>query len=174
MNYKENQNKIKDSESFLERIKRFIPGYNGYVDKDNARELDTILRNAIVAKLERNKQKIINTVSNMSRNKKLFEYTNMDKIEKKNETVIAKFKTVARGYSGAFDIIKIKDDKLSKLYEFDESLLINVDRLELMFNKLVLLSSTNNDIKVVIADISDSLEALINKFDERNNILKEL
>ena len=31
---------IKSKESFLEKIKRFIPGYDGYLNRDNSRELD--------------------------------------------------------------------------------------------------------------------------------------
>ena len=49
---------IKSKESFLEKIKRFIPGYDGYLNRDNSRELDTILRNKLASLLEENKTKI--------------------------------------------------------------------------------------------------------------------
>lgn len=41
---------IKAGESWLEKIKRYIPGYDGYVNKDNMRELDTLLRNRLAEK----------------------------------------------------------------------------------------------------------------------------
>ena len=49
-------NQVKGNESFLEKMKRFIPGYDGYVNRDNSRELDTILRNQLAVQLEINKQ----------------------------------------------------------------------------------------------------------------------
>ena len=75
---------IKSKENFLEKIKRWIPGYDGYVNRDNSRELDTLLRNKLATMLEDNKTKIKNTVSNLSKNKKLFESQDIDKLDKKN------------------------------------------------------------------------------------------
>ena len=122
-------NTVKANESWLEKIKRYIPGYDGYVNKDNARELDTILRNQLAANLEGNKTRIKNTVSSLSKNGRLFETGDIDKIDKKNENCIAQFKSAARGYSGVFDVVKIKEDKLNRLYEFDSALLADVENI---------------------------------------------
>ena len=113
-NLQDNLNKIKGNESFLEKIKRIIPGYDGYVNRDNSRELDTLLRNQLALTLEQNRTKIKNTVANFSRNGKLFEASDIDKLDKKNDTVIAKFRSAARGYSGAFDVVKVKEEKLNQ------------------------------------------------------------
>jgi len=167
-------NQVQGNESFLEKIKRWIPGYDGYVNRDNARELDTILRNQLAVRLDTNKIKITNTVSNLSSAGKLFEVTNIDKIDKKNETAIAKFKSAARGYSGAFDIVKIKEDRLNQLYAFDESLLSNVENICTLFAELETASATGADIKEPIGKISAALDELILKFNERENILRAL
>lgn len=167
-------NQVKGNESFLEKIKRIIPGYDGYVNRDNSRELDTILRSQLAVQLEVNKQKISNTVSNLSANGKLFEVSSIDKIDKKNETAIAKFKTAARGYSGAFDVVKVKEDKLTMLYQFDESLLSGVQNAVALFSEMESLSSSNGDLKEVISKISVALDDLILKFAERENILSAL
>ena len=163
---------IKSRESFLEKIKRFIPGYSGYVNRDNSRELDTILRNQLATGLELNKPKIKNTVINLSRNKKLFEAADIDKIDKKNEMVIAKFRSAARGYSGAFDVVKIKEDKLNMLYEFDASLLTNVQDVGNLFTELENNSAADLNLKDSINKVSGSLDSLIKKFDERENLLR--
>jgi hypothetical protein len=167
-------NQVQGNESFLEKIKRWIPGYDGYVNRDNARELDTILRNQLAVRLDTNKVKITNTVSNLSSAGKLFEVSNIDKIDKKNETAIAKFKSAARGYSGAFDIVKIKEDRLNQLYAFDEGLLSNVENICALFAELESASATGGEIKEAVAKLSASLDELILKFNERENILRAL
>lgn len=167
-------NQVQGNESFLEKIKRWIPGYDGYVNRDNARELDTILRNQLAVRLDTNKVKITNTVSNLSSAGKLFEVSNIDKIDKKNETAIAKFKSAARGYSGAFDIVKIKEERLNQLYAFDESLLSNVENICSLFSELETASATGADIKEPISKISVVLDELILKFNDRENILRAL
>ncbi|MDD5362657.1 MAG: hypothetical protein PHN88_11030 [Ignavibacteria bacterium] len=174
MDLQSNLDRIKGNESFFEKMKRIIPGYDGYVNKDNSRELDTIIRNKLALKLETNKVKISNTVSNLSSAGRLFETAGVDKIDKKNETAIAKFKSAARGYSGAFDVVKVKEDKLAQLYGFDEALLSSVDNVCGMFDELENASKPGGDIKDVIAKIGTALDELIQKFNDRENILNVL
>lgn len=165
---------IKSKESFLEKIKRIIPGYDGYANRDNSRELDTLLRNQLAMKLEHNRIKIKNTVSNYSKNNRLFLATDIDKIEKKNDTAIAKFRSAARGYSGAFDVVKIKDEKLEQIYQFDNSLLSGVEEISVFFDSLENISEQNLDTKEAEAKVMKALNELIVKFDEREAILRTL
>ncbi len=174
MDLQSNLNQIKGKESFLEKIKRFIPGYDGYVNRDNSRELDTMLRNQLASRLETNKVKISNTVSNLSSSGRLFESSNIDKIDKKNETAIAKFKSAARGYSGAFDVVKVKEEKLAQLYGFDESLLSSVESVCGLFTELETASKSGGDIKEPVSKIGSALDDLIQKFSDRENILSAL
>jgi hypothetical protein len=164
---------IKSKESFFEKIKRIIPGYDGYVNRDNSRELDTLLRNQLAMKLEHNRKKIRDTISNFSKNNRLFQATDIDKIEKKNDTAIAKFRSAARGYSGAFDVVKIMDDKLSKIYEFDSYLLTAVEEIGVLFDNLLSVSEQNLDTTDAETKVSKALGDLIFKFDEREALLKQ-
>jgi hypothetical protein len=164
--------KIKSGESWLEKIKRYIPGYDGYVNRDNAREIDNLLRTNLAGKLEENKTLIKNTVLKLSQEGKLFETAGIEKLDKKNETAIAKFRSAARGYSGAFDISKTKEEKLNMLYDFDLSLLSAVESLK---NDFALLESKANEgIKEQSDIVSVNLDNLLKKFDEREELLRKL
>lgn len=163
---------VRSNESFLEKIKRWIPGYDGYVNRDNSRELDTMLRNKLAEMLEVNKTKIKNSVLNLSEKGNLFQTSGIEKIDKKNEEMIGKFKTASRGYSGAFDVKKIKENELNKLYEYDANMLNDVNRINKMFEDLETMSSENNDISVNIKKISFEQEAILKMFDEREMLLK--
>lgn len=162
---------VKAGESWLERIKRYIPGYDGYVNKDNMRELDTILRNSLAEKLESNKTHIKNAVLTLSQSGKLFETSNIEKLEKKNESIIAKFRSAARGYSGAFDVKKINEDTLNRLYEFDYNLLSFAENINKDFSDLE--SKAKTDIKDQIDLVSKNLDDFLEKFTERENILRQ-
>ncbi|CAN5547460.1 hypothetical protein BH10BAC5_BH10BAC5_08930 [soil metagenome] len=163
---------IRSNESFLEKIKRWIPGYDGYVNRDNSRELDTMLRNKLAQMLEVNKTKIKNTTLNLSKNGKLFLTSDIEKIDKKNELIIGKFKTASRGYSGAFDVKKIKEEELNKLYEFDMNMLNDAGKINRMFEELETMSEANNDISVNVKQISACQDSILQSFDEREMILK--
>ena len=163
---------VKANETWLEKIKRYIPGYDGYVNKDNSRELDTILRFKLANRLEENKTKLKNTVLALSRDGKLLETGDLEKLDKKNENAIAKLKSAARGYSGLFDVSKINEMKLNQLYEFDYNLLSYVENLNKGFADLETKANAKEDLKNYILQMSQSLDDLLKKFDERENILR--
>jgi hypothetical protein len=165
---------VKSKESFLERIKRFIPGYDGYVNRDNSRELDIQLRNTLAKELESNKTKLKNAVLNLSKHGKLFETDGIDRIEKRLEASAAKFRSAARGYSGAFDVAKVKEDKLNQLYEFDSGLLDKVNEIGGASSEVETNSNTNTDVKPALVKLGVQLDELLKKFDERENILRNL
>jgi hypothetical protein len=165
---------IKSKESFLEKIKRFIPGYDGYVNRDNARELDKILRDKLANMLEENKTVIKNIILDLTQSNRLFEVQNMDKLDQKNQNAIAKLRSAARGYSGAFDVVKIKDDKLHRLYEFDAGLVGYVNEINELFKELEEKIRSKDDAEQVTIQLSDRLDAFISIFNDREELLRTL
>ena len=165
---------VKSKESFLERIKRIIPGYDGYVNRDNSRELDVQLRNTLASNLDSNKTKLKNVVLNLSKNGKLFDADGIDKLDKKLENAIAKLKSAARGFSGAFDVKKIKENELNQIYQFDAEMLESVNAIGAACSEMVDNSSANSDIKQSQQKISNLLDNILQHFTERENILRTL
>ncbi len=162
---------VKSKENFLEKITRFIPGYNGYVNRDNSRELDTILRNTLATRLDTNHIKLKNVVLNLTQRGKLFESDGIDKLDKKLQLCVAKFKSAARGYSGAFDVVKVKEEKLNQLYEFDAGMFDDVENISAACTEMDTNSKSNIDIKPPMDKVGLLLDELVKLFEERENIL---
>jgi len=162
---------VKTKESFFERVKRFIPGYDGYVNRDNSRELDTLLRDKLATELDANQTKLKNTVLNLSQKGKLFETDGINRLDKKLQTAVNKFRSASRGYSGAFDVVKVKDDKLNLLYEFDANLLDGVDQVSTACAELESNSKANSDISANVDKVGELLETMVRQFDQRDGIL---
>ena len=162
---------IKSKESFLEKMKRWIPGYDGYVNRDNSRELDTLLRGKLATELDSNHTKLKNTILGLAQRGKLFESDGIDKTDKRLQGAVNKFRSAARGYSGAFDVVKVKDDKLNMLYQFDENLMNAVQQISDTCTAMENNAKTNVDIKPAVDQVNEMLDMLIKQFDERENIL---
>lgn len=165
---------VKSNESFLEKIKRIIPGYDGYVNRDNSRELDTILRKTLADSLDNNKTVLKNSVLNLSKTGKLFQTEGIDRLQNKLQEVIGKLRTAARGYSGAFDVVKIKDDKLNQIYQFDASLIDVINTLNTACNEIEMNSASNTDVTTPIQKVNELLDNFIKHFDDRESILRNL
>jgi DNA-dependent RNA polymerase auxiliary subunit epsilon len=71
-----------------------------------------------------------------------------------------------------FDVVKIKEDKLNMLYQFDSALITLVEETNTLFGELETNSNANTDIKDSVFKISYSLDNLLLKFDERENLLR--
>lgn len=162
---------VKSKENFLEKIKRWIPGYDGYVNRDNSRELDTLLRNKLAVELDSNHMKLKNTILTLAQRGKLFESDGIDKLDKRLQTAVNKFRSAARGYSGAFDVVKVKDDKLNMIYEFDANMFDEVEKISNSCTEMENNVKNNIDIKPNIDNIGTMLDMLVKQFDERENIL---
>lgn len=162
---------VKSKENFLEKITRYIPGYDGYVNRDNSRELDTMLRNALAVNLDTNHMKLKNTILSLSQKGKLFESDGIDKLDKKLQQAVAKFKAASRGYSGAFDVVKVKEDKLNQLYEFDANMFGDVESITAACTEMENNAKANSDFKAAMDKVSTLLDELIKKFDAREQIL---
>lgn len=162
---------VKSKENFFEKIKRWIPGYDGYVNRDNSRELDNMLREKLAVELDSNHMKLKNTILTLAQRGKLFESDGIDKVDKRLQTAVNKFRSAARGYSGAFDVVKVKDDKLNMLYEFDSNLLDDVQQISNTCTTMENNAKANTDIKADIEQVSVLLDTLVKQFNERENIL---
>jgi hypothetical protein len=164
-------NQVKSKENFLEKIARIIPGYNGYVNRDNSRELDTMLRNTLASKLDTNHTKLKNAILAMNQKGRLFETDGIDKLDKRLQHAVNKFRSQARGYSGAFDVVKVKDDKLNQLYEFDAGLLDDVDTIGGACAELETNANANADVKPSLDKIGSLLDEILKQFEQRETIL---
>jgi len=164
-------NQVKSKENFLEKITRIIPGYDGYVNRDNSRELDTLLRNTLAVKLDGNHMKLKNSVLNLSQKGKLFETAGIDKLDKKMQQAVNKFRSAARGYSGAFDVVKVKQDKLDQVYQFDANLLDHVENISNACTEMENNTREGVDIKPSVDKTGLLLDTLIKQFEDREAIL---
>jgi hypothetical protein len=87
------------------------------------------------------------------------------------QAAVNKFRSAARGYSGAFDVVKVKDDKLNMIYQFDANMLDEVQTISNSCSEMENSSKAGTDIKPVVDNINAMLDSLIKQFGERENIL---
>jgi hypothetical protein len=106
----------------LESLAKKIPGYKGYKDKELRREADKLLRTQIAGKLD-DQRRELSEVQNQLVSQAQIEY--LDDLERavmKLQRLIDRIRTASYGYAGLFDAVKVKEDQLDALYEFDNKM----------------------------------------------------
>jgi hypothetical protein len=107
----------------LKKILSYIPGFKGYMERQNRRDSDKLLRDTIADRFEQQWSR----VSALQRdfiNQGQIEYVDdLEAAAVKLRTFADRIRRATRGYSGLFDAVKINEAELGRLYEYDATML---------------------------------------------------
>ena len=118
---------IYDNLGGFESLMAKIPGYKGYKEKEMRREADALLRQHVAAQYGAQLRRAEDVASQMLTGPGMAQLAELGKGNTRLQSLIDKIKTAAQGYAGLFDAIKVKEDELDRLYEFDNQMLANVE-----------------------------------------------
>jgi len=113
----------------LEDLVAKIPGYKGYKDKELRREADKLLRTEIAAKFDDQRKRIAELQVQLVSQAQIEFLDDLDRAVTKLQLLIDRIKTASYGYAGLFDAVKVKEEQLDALYEFDNQMLDFVDEI---------------------------------------------
>ena len=91
----------------------------------------------------------------------------------KMDRVVEKVNHASYGYSGFFDAIKVKEENLDRMIDFDNKLIDEVTVLttEIDSFETDLANNVTANIKVRVQNATDKLEALEDIFDKREEVI---
>jgi uncharacterized protein Yka (UPF0111/DUF47 family) len=97
----------------------------------------------------------------------------MDRLLAKMDRVVEKVNHASYGYSGFFDAVKVKEENLDHMIDFDNKLLeaINALATEIDAFKADLASGATTNLKTRVQTVTDKLESLEDTFDQRNEVI---
>ncbi len=159
---------------FLEKAIRLIPGYKGYKSKEERRDNDQLFRTGLVNRLERLRTDINEIPASLRGPSALKSITDFDRILKRLEKVTDEIRFAARGYRGWFDMHKVREDELDKLYAFDVGLVENIEELEESYVVLQAAAAASSDLKEPIDEMVAILIEFSNKMSERSELMIDL
>ncbi len=130
------RDEVQDRKNWFESITAKLPLYKGYKEKELRREADRLLRDHLAAQFGEQLRQAESVTGQMLIGPGLAQLGEMGQGNTRLQTLIDKIKTAAQGYAGLFDAVKIKEDELDTLYEFDRNMLFKVDEVSEALTKL--------------------------------------
>lgn len=117
--------KEKAQEQFngFERLLHKIPGFKGYYDRELRRDADKLQREYMAQQLHDVKGRLDEAVRAISRRGDFDLLNECGDLQKQIEKLVGEIRYADRGYSGFFDLVKIKEAELDAVYDFDAALL---------------------------------------------------
>jgi hypothetical protein len=122
--------KVKSQNDPFKKLVGVIPGFNGYVDRQNRRDADKLLRDTVAQRFEELWKRTSNLQTDLVSNGSIQYVDDLEKAAIQLRTFIDKISTAPRGYAGLFDAVKINEKELEALYQFDLAFFDLVDQIK--------------------------------------------
>jgi hypothetical protein len=111
--------KVTSQQDPFKKLMSYIPGFGGYVNRQNRRDADKLLRDTVARRFEEQWKRASQLQSDMVSSGMIEYVDDMEKASIQLRTFIDKITTAPRGYSGMFDAVKINEPELQAIYQFD-------------------------------------------------------
>jgi hypothetical protein len=155
----------------LEKLAKKIPGYKGYKDKEQRREADKLLREQLALELG-DQQKRMSELQVQLLGLGQIEYVDdLDRAVSKVQLLTDRVKTASYGYAGLFDAVKVKEEQLDALYEFDNRMLDYADDIAVSVDALSSAVSAKEGVGEAIADLVTLSEEANQTFGHREEAI---
>lgn len=120
---------VEASQGGFETLARKIPGYAGYKEKELRREADKLLRTEVAGKFDDQRKRLSELQQQLISQAQIEFLDDLERAVMKLQLLIDRIKTASYGYAGLFDAVKVKEEQLDALYQFDNEMLDFVDEV---------------------------------------------
>lgn len=103
----------------FKRLASYIPGFSGYVERQNRRDADKLVRDTVARRFEELWTRTSNLQKDLISAGRIQFVDDLEQAAVQLRTFIDKISKAARGYAGFFDAVKINQKELEQLYTFD-------------------------------------------------------
>ena len=157
--------------NWLERLGDKIPGYGGYVQRERRRDIDKLHREHLADRLRALKTPLTDVLRDLTSGGRLMEVGPIDRVQKKLDQIENRVRFASYGYSGFFDVVKIEDEQLDAIYQFDLALVEKVEALETKVRDVKTKAGEAGTLKTAVADVEGAVDDLGATFDKRRNAI---
>ncbi len=128
--------RVSDARTGLEKLLGQIPGYKGYKEKEMRRESDKLLREAVASRMAVHRRRMEDLQRQLISAGRFDYLDDLGVAITQLQTFIDRVRRATYGYSGLFDAVRVREEELDRLYDFDQQLLGYDERLQAALNNL--------------------------------------
>ncbi|MGD0623585.1 MAG: hypothetical protein ABSB32_02580 [Thermodesulfobacteriota bacterium] len=164
---------MKAGKGFSDRVEKWlarIPGVRTYRDREHRRETDKHLREHMASRLQEARSQLTCAILNLSQKGQYDLLEELDRVSSRIQQMADTIRYASYGYAGIFDLEKIREEELDRLYSIDLSLMDDLERLQAKVGELNSQSSPEKG-KTMAEEVFHLLDALGKKFRQRNDFM---
>ncbi len=161
---------VQSDMDLFKKILSKVPGFGGYIERQNRRDADKLLRETLADRFEEQWQRVSQLQREFISEGEIAYVDDLEAGAIKLRTFADRIRRASRGYSGLFDAIKINEEELLKLYQYDVAMLDLVDEVSRAVDHIAESVGTDG-LKAAIRHLQSVAEQCITTFDRREEVI---
>ncbi len=163
---------VTNDQDIFKKLASKIPGFDGYIERQNRRAADKLMRESIADHFEALYKRISALQTDFINQGEILYVDDLEKAAIKLRTFIDKIRRATYGYSGFFDAVKINEDELARVYEYDAALL---DLEEEVSNAIdnVEASMGSDGLPAAIRHLTSKAQDCLDAFNRRDEVMQQ-
>ena len=157
-------------QDIFKKLASKIPGFDGYIERQNRRAADKLLRELIADRYDELWKRVSNLQKDLAGQGEIAVLDDLETAATKLRTFIDKVRNAAHGYSGFFDAVKINEEELTQIYNFDLAMLDMVDEIGRAIDN-VEASIGSDGLPAAISHLVGLTRDLVTTFDRRDEVV---
>ncbi|MCX6054989.1 MAG: hypothetical protein NTZ74_08765 [Chloroflexi bacterium] len=155
----------------LKKLLAKIPGFKGYIARSDRRSADKLLRETIADKYQKQWQRLSSIQRDLVNGGKIEFLDDMEIAAVRLRQFIDRIKTAAYGYSGFFDAVKINEEELVKVYQYDLTLITLGDEVSSAIDNLEA-SIDSDGFPAALRNLNQKAQDCVDAFNSRIELMK--
>lgn len=147
-----------------------LPGFSGYIERENRRAADKILRESLADRFEAVRKQLGDVQKDLAAAQALSYIDDLEGASTKLQTFIDKVRTASYGNSSFFDAIKINEEELARLYQFDLELVTKADDIQRGVENVAASVGTDG-MEAAVRNVVTLGRELVATFEQRDEVI---
>jgi hypothetical protein len=163
--------KVSGQMDVFKKLASNIPGFSGYIERQNRRAADKLLRESVADRFEELWKRTSNIQTDMVNEGMIALMDDMEQGAIQLRTFADKIRTATYGYAGFFDAVKIKEEELSQLYQFDLAFFDAADQIGRALDNIEASMGDEEGLKAAIRNLTGLTREAVTTFNRRYEMI---
>lgn len=162
--------KVTSQQDIIKKLLSKLPGFSGYIERENRRSSDKVIRETIAKRFEEIWSRISALQRDLIRDGNIQSVGDLESAAIKLRQFIDRIQKASYGYSGFFDAVKINEKELSLVYQYDLAMLDLADQVSKAADNVETSIGTDG-LQAAIRNLVTLSEQCVQTFDKRGEVI---
>lgn len=156
----------------LQKLTKSIPGFAGYMEREQRRGADKLLREFLADEIDGIIERMERIATDWSNEGQLDYLDDLEQISGRLNRAADNLRYADYGYSGFFDLVKIGEEDLHRFYEYDLSLRSFIADISEDVDALA--EATEDEVEDALVDLDNDIDDLNEMIEDREAVATDM